>query len=558
MAKGEAARTNQLMDQQRVDQTQMNRNLTNQFLTERNDAQNRNLVERQNIQAGYQDYATNGGISQDSISRLRALYGPSVAGNGSGGSGGGPSGSGYDYMGQTAPIMQGWQKLAGGADMGLLRQNQGTYAEISGAGGGYSPEQLASLRSQINSIRGVQFDPELEQKIRGNVDLAMEMGRTGGLSADDIARMRDKGYEEFATTGGWTPEREAMTRARATSGIPSTYEAMKRGIAQGNRVQGGSGPGDFARARVLARDQAASATEASRNAELGIMEAINAGRQYGITGRANQETALQNLLSSNRIAGMSIGGEQGLGLGNALYNARMGSLMNALTQERGLGQDIIGNRLAASGQSDSAEQNAQGLDLNYRSTGLTGWQNTVDSQAANAAREAALAQSAANSANAYNLSERKFGADIEQYINDAMNSGRLSGLSGLSNLYGSNPGEVNALNQMIMQNQAQGSGENQSNLGLRAQYNPNISGWDRAQQVVGMLGSLAGSAAPVMGGPAGQSAGATRSAMSSPNPTYQQNMGGFLNNAGFGSSPTSYSSRTSGVLPTSYMYGGRQ
>lgn len=74
----------------------------------------------------------------------------------------------------------------------------------------------------------------------------------------------------------------------------------------------------------------------------------------------------------------------------------------------------------------------------------------------------------------------------------------LAALQGIYNLRGQTPGEVNMYLQAGLGNLGAGQqGANQL-LGLKGQYNPNVSGWEKG---LGILGGLAGAAAPfAMGG----------------------------------------------------------
>jgi hypothetical protein len=91
----------------------------------------------------------------------------------------------------------------------------------------------------------------------------------------------------------------------------------------------------------------------------------------------------------------------------------------------------------------------------------------------------------------------KFGAGIEQYLIDTANQNKMGGLGGLGNVYTSTPGETGMYYGNQLQNQGLTGGQVQDNLGLRASYNPNVSGWDKVMQGLSVGTGVAGA---VMGG----------------------------------------------------------
>lgn len=69
---------------------------------------------------------------------------------------------------------------------------------------------------------------------------------------------------------------------------------------------------------------------------------------------------------------------------------------------------------------------------------------------------------------------------------------RMDALDRMSGLYGSSPGELSRYDDMLMRERGLAGGQQHENLGLRASYNPNQSAWDRAMQVAGIAGNVAG------------------------------------------------------------------
>lgn len=171
---------------------------------------------------------------------------------------------------------------------------------------------------------------------RGYKDFA----NTGGLSAENIARMRGGGgYDEFAKTGGYSTQDKANIRARGTATIPSFYDAIRESMRNQARISG-SGPGTSYTSSLsrVARDQARGGQEAALDAELDIMDRVNAGRQWGISGMSGAEGQLADLLTRNKLAGLS--GGFGVAEAGGRYDlANRGLDLEALSGMRGLRTD---------------------------------------------------------------------------------------------------------------------------------------------------------------------------------------------------------------------------
>jgi len=355
-------------------------------------------------------------------------YGSASSGGGGGGGGGGGDPRFGDVEGSYRNFMGG-----GGVDTGAFNRFQGNLQEI-GASGGWSPERIASM----------------DENIRGYKDIA----RTGGVDAEGQARMRGSGvFDEFAKTGGYSDLDRANIRSRATSGIPSMYGRMRDEAARASAVQGGYGPGRTAMAARMGRDQASAIADASLNAELGIMDKVNAGRQWGGSNIASSEGALQQLLSSNRLAG----------LGGA--SSTEANMLNSIAQ----------NRIGASSAGGGNEIGMQGLIQKGKMFGTQGLEGMAESAAARSA--AGAAQAAADA---------KWRAEFDR-------SGRQYGLEGMSSLYGAHPGEVEMYLNAANQTRATGADIAYGATSGRMQNNPQRD-W------LGTIGGLVGAGAGLMTG----------------------------------------------------------
>lgn len=292
---------------------------------------------------------------------------------------------------------------SGGVDTGMFNRFQGALADVAG-NGGWDEGRIKSM----------------DENIRGFKDIA----KTGGVDAEGQNRMRGGGvFDEFAKTGGYSDKDIANIRSRATSVIPAYYDVAKNEAARRSAVQGGYGPGNSALMAKMARDQSRGAAGAALDAEVGIKDKVNTGRQWGAGGMAESEGALQNLMSQNRL----------------------GALTGASNTEAGMVNSIAGNRIGAASAGGSNEIGMQGTIQKGKMFGTTGLEGMAESAAARAA--AGAAGSAADA---------RWRADFDR-------EGQQFGLEGMRSLYGMAPGEVD----MYL-------GHNQSGRGLNNQNQQGI------------------------------------------------------------------------------------
>lgn len=174
--------------------------------------------------------------------------------------------------------------------------------------------------------------------IKGDIRELQDWGRNS-ISPEDMARMRGGGgYEEFARTGGYSPQAIAELKLNAAQ-VPQSFFSSLAGMNSRNQaVSGGQNPGFTAQQIALARERGRGATQAKLDADIGVNEAVNAGRRWGIGGMSDSENAVQQLLSRNRLAALSgaLSGDTNL--------AQMGSqnALAALQGLRGLRTDVPG------------------------------------------------------------------------------------------------------------------------------------------------------------------------------------------------------------------------
>lgn len=159
--------------------------------------------------------------------------------------------------------------------------------------------------------------------IRGDITNLRRLGLTGGLDEEAIRRFRGAGvYDELARTGGYTEADKSNIRSRATSGIPSMYDALRNNLVTQNNAQGGYSPGYTSQISKIARDTGRGITDAARDAEIGIGESVRSGRLAGAAGMSQAENALQTLRTGNMLRGSQAAGSLDLGLEESLRTGR--------------------------------------------------------------------------------------------------------------------------------------------------------------------------------------------------------------------------------------------
>jgi len=200
----------------------------------------------------------------------------------------------------------------------------------------FSPQSVSAqhVTAAHNSLPGYQefadtggFDEARRNSVGESISGLKEMGKTGGLTDQDLSRMRGNGvFEEFQKTGGYSDADLGNIRAKGLSPISASYTAMQDELNRRRAVQGGYAPGFDASSRALRRDTSRGIADMSLDTELGIKDAVNKGRQWGATGGASAETALQGLRTGNMLAGLQGAGAMDINLQNAINSGRLGGL----------------------------------------------------------------------------------------------------------------------------------------------------------------------------------------------------------------------------------------
>jgi len=281
---------------------------------------------------------------------------------------------------------------------------------------------------------------------------------TGGLSDETVNRMRGMGgFDEFAKTGGYTPEAIANIKAQALSPIGAYAGGTRDELSRRAAVQGGYTPGFDAASRQLQRDAARNIAATSLDANVGIQDRINQGRQWGIGNVASAEGGIAGMQSANRMNALQGESAIGANLSNIsaedIANSQNTDLFNIQNKQNmklaGLG-GLGGLYEGTMGRGENAFDREMAVQQNALNRGLTSSENaynryhTTDENAVDRdfnARESSLGREFAGGQNALdrNLSTSQANANRQLAIMNSMFGQRGQGLSQQAQL-GMQPG----------------------------------------------------------------------------------------------------------------------
>ena len=368
------------------------------------------------VRGGFSDFSTTGGVDigklEESLGTFRDLAGKT---------------GGFDEgrLANLQNVIKSYGDFAktGGYDPETTAKINASIQNLTDIGntGGFDPTQLAAIRGDIERMRGFGtsggFDPAQLEKVRGDIQQLRELAasggvspeqraqigraienaemlmKTGGMTPEDIERYRDKGYEEFANTGGYSPEMIQYSRGNALAPLRAQARGDQAALERSAQMSGYA-PGLGAAIQSQRRGSAQSLGRTASENEQALQEAILKGRQYGITGRANQEQALQDLLQRGKLGGTELAGTLGIdfakltsgntiqalaeaartggGLEEAIAKNRLSATESAARGAADLEQAIVGNKLTGSNMSATQMQNLQNSINDMKMRGLQG------------------------------------------------------------------------------------------------------------------------------------------------------------------------------------------
>ncbi len=178
-----------------------------------------------------------------------------------------------------------WMGLVG--DSGKLAQwVQASYPGLSPEGVQYYVQHIqekpgANAQEQAGSAAYWQGRmPEWLQQ-HGGANDQFRSGMTNAMG----------GYQNFAETGGFSPQDLSNIRARSNAPIRGVYSQANAAVDRQRRIQGGYSPNYTASKAKMAREQAYSSADASTNTEAMIAQLLQSGKLAGLGGMAQVGTA---------------------------------------------------------------------------------------------------------------------------------------------------------------------------------------------------------------------------------------------------------------------------
>jgi hypothetical protein len=152
------------------------------------------------------------------------------------------------------------------------------------------------------------YSPEELAKLRAG--FSGGGGGGTGISNDDIrGYFTDPrtGYLDFSKTGGFSTGDLQNIRARSISPLRSTFENARDEMYRGNSLAGGNSANSAAALSQMTRKLGQQATDASRLTEAGISEQVQKGRLSGLEGLTGIDSQIAQMIMSNAAQNAAAG-----------------------------------------------------------------------------------------------------------------------------------------------------------------------------------------------------------------------------------------------------------
>lgn len=126
------------------------------------------------------------------------------------------------------------------------------------------------------------------------------------------------GYNEFAKTGGFSPEDISAIRARSISPVRAMYANAQRDVNRQRSLQGGYSPGFGVLRARMAREGSQAASDAVTGAEANIAGMRQQGRLAGLQGASSLYGTTPGMTNmfGNQVLGST--GQLAAGVGNEM------------------------------------------------------------------------------------------------------------------------------------------------------------------------------------------------------------------------------------------------
>lgn len=323
-----------------------------------NNAQSRN---NQLYNSMYNNYGA--GVSRDlpTYDSLLGNYNNFLGGrNPAGGVGGTPSSGVGGYSGNAQnDISAAEQKLGWSGNFNQYRGQTDKLAAALGPGwkgGG------AKADDWLQDPNGQGYDVITSG---GQPSFALDNTGQGGQQQSNIQAI--PGWQNFAETGGFTPQSIQDIRARSVAPIRAGYQYAADEMARNRALGGNYSPNFNASMAKMARDQGYATSDAMTNADAAIAQLKQQGQLYGLSGLTNAQlgamNAMTNLYGTNPGLSQTFGnqalgaGNQGINLIDALVrSSQIPSKFNQIAGNASTAGNLLKGLLGGSGGSAGGNQ----------------------------------------------------------------------------------------------------------------------------------------------------------------------------------------------------------
>lgn len=177
--------------------------------------------------------------------------------------------------------------------------------------GGTAQNNLNNLRTNLT-----RQNQGLENRFnvaadRGNQDYGNLMGANAGYLNQVVGGPMHGfgsygGYQDFANTGGYSPEDIQALRARSIAPLRAVYANAQNDINRQRSLQGNYSPNYTAAKAKMARELGYGISDANMNTEAALADQIRQGKLAGLGGMTNIDQALLNAETSRLGTGANI------------------------------------------------------------------------------------------------------------------------------------------------------------------------------------------------------------------------------------------------------------
>lgn len=237
--------------------------------------------------------------------------------------------------------------------------------------GGTAQNNLNNLRTNITrQNQGLEnrFNVAADQ---GNNDYGSLMGMNASLLGTALNGPTQNfgaygGYQNFANTGGYSPDDIASIRARSLAPLRAVYANANADVDRQRSLQGGYSPNYTAAKAKMARELSYGLGDATMNTEAALADQIRQGKLSGLGGMTNIDNALLNAQTSRLGTAANIARSMGDLYGTApglagLYGKLLGDSSQQTLGVENMQNDILRTLLGAQNNVSQTPGNFQSV-----------------------------------------------------------------------------------------------------------------------------------------------------------------------------------------------------